>query len=285
MTTKKTRRRKEKSAPADTLGLPPSAFKHTEQMIQFKDVVSHPEYQRGTFPKWCHYLLSLLIRGFGLQNIDVNLRNGKYYVMDGLQRFSARALHGESECLANVYHLSAADETKMFLIKNNVKRVGNNALCWAYPGAAGLLIRELASEGGLLHGIVSFGKRNVGAHNTSIPAGVVARILHGALSGSKNAKDIASFPLLTALSELDVMLETEGRREEAFKFIRTIAAAYPDGAKTVVLCTFTEFYNKRRMPKNITRIKNHDWSKTFREFGREYGAYQKYQPIFSSLWG
>jgi hypothetical protein len=188
---------------------------------------------------------------------------------------------GATEVRALTYDLTPEEEVRMFLIVNNVKRVNNNYLVFAWPGVAGELIRSWNLEG-LLEKKISFR----GNRRGMVQAAVLARIIFGFLT-KVEAKAVVDQPIATILQGIDHHLALNvSAAHKARAFAGTIHLVFPDGVPIAIGASFAAAWTRNGTPSEpvFRRLKALQWKQYYEKFGREYDSYPLWAKLLDQKW-
>ena len=175
--------------------------------------------------------LIIVLRSGGVipQRVCLSKRDGKYWIVDGQQRFWA---HSETSTpmLANVYACKTIEEEKrLFEVLNTRRGVAANTMIGAKGGWLTDLLLTANDEHPTLHGMFNFGRH----HARILSASAVVRAIGVAVFGIHPNKAITAVRLvnrLTAKGEKDAMLR---RRSE--QFLELIAQVFITNRKAMKL--------------------------------------------------
>lgn len=202
-----------------------------------------PSYQRGKTTEVPAIVAALQAGGIIPDTVDLaerawGPRDGKLWIMDGLQRVCAlQELNMPFSANVHVTE-SLAAERSFFLAMNNRRSLNSNTQVRAWDGPVTALLLALNSqEDSSLRGRIEF-QLNGGDR---ISAAVLVRGIERLLSGKRGNGDIQKI-----LSRCDKSLTTSGEKLMATMYCRLVNAVFPKGyAPTLPALSLAEVGRER----------------------------------------
>lgn len=270
-----------KGTPAWIMCLPKAIHTPKIENLKVTDLYI-PGYQRDEKARWTDRLADVLRAGGHFDPLRVNYRDGRYWLMDGQQRWNAikkSGLFTSYPCF--VYNLSLTDEINFFQALNNTRKVDPDVIVKGHPGAFATWLRSLRGPGGML-------SQTVGEGKMPIRYSVAARGFHAALFGSSKS---ASFnDIHHILEALDRKLTEDAGptlNKQLSEFAYTLALVFTpslNGYRNLVTAAGAVYHKRKAAPKQPYRIASHDWATEIATIGKSFQVHASYTTIMDSLW-